>query len=167
MSKIRAERVAHPLAGERELVGEVGLVRAADVVVDALRIEPVPCGEEPGCLHRLDQSLGSRWTTIGVEARLELLPLAGLPSLDETEVEERDAAVTVEAVVARMRVAVEGAEAVHGVLGEAPDHLSGTLLGLGEASARNSSHVIPSTHSVVSTRSVENSGNTRGNRTHG
>ena len=63
----------------------------------------------------------------GVEARLEALPLARRPALDEPEVEERDAAVVVEPVVAGVRIAVEGAEALDRVLPEAPDHLADPL----------------------------------------
>ena len=57
----------------------------------------------------------------GVEARDELLPLAGCPSLHQPEVEERDISVAGEPVVAGVGVAVERTDAMHGVLREAPD----------------------------------------------
>ncbi len=84
--------------------------------------------QEAGGLHRRDQRLRVAVDHDGVERRLEPLPLAVLPTLDEPEVEERHAAVAMEAVVPRVRVAVEHADAVDGVLGEAPDHLGGALL---------------------------------------
>ena len=58
-----------------------------------------------GHIARLGQPIDDH----GVERRAEPFPLAGLPTLDQTEVEERDAAVVVELVVARVRVAVEKA----------------------------------------------------------
>ena len=62
-----------------------------------------------------------------------------------------------------MRVAVERAEAVHRVLGEAPDRLAGALAcRRRRRSASNSAHDMPSTHSVVSTRLVLVAGSTAG-----
>ena len=127
-----------------------------------------PSARKPDVLHRRHEPLGVAVHDDRVEARLEPLPLAGLPPLDEPEVEERHAAVVVEAVVAGVRVAVERAEALDRVLAEAPDHLAGALLGLrASAAATNWSHDIPSIHSVVSTRSVDSSGTSSGMRTHG
>ena len=102
--------LAHPVAGERELVDEVRPVRAGHVVEHVLGIEAVARLEESGLLHGGDEAVGVAVHDDGIEARLEPLPLARLPPLDETEVEERDAAVVVEAVVPRVGVAVEGAQ---------------------------------------------------------
>ena len=62
-----------------------------------------------------------------VEGWKQPLPLAGCPSLHQSEVEERDRAIGVEPVVARMRVAVEHAVLVHRALREAEHHLGGAL----------------------------------------
>ena len=60
-----ADRVDHPLARERELVGEVGLVGTADVVVHEVGVESV-AGAEEGTAPPSPRTsrCGSRWTTI-------------------------------------------------------------------------------------------------------
>ena len=118
-----AERVAHPLPAVRELVGEVRHVRAADVLEHLFRVEPVAGPEEARRLHRHDQLLGIAVHDDRVERRAERVPLARRPALHEAVVEERDAAVVVELVVARVRVAVEHPAPQDGVLGEPPQDL--------------------------------------------
>ena len=88
--------------------------------------------------------------------------LVGAEVLDEPEVEERDLAVAVEQVVARVRVAVEGVHAVEAAEHEAEERLAGEVaLGAGPTSS-TSSNGVPTTSSVVSTRDVDSAGSTSG-----
>ena len=84
--------------------------------------------QEAGRLHRRDQLIGIAVHDDRIERRTQRLPLAGRPALHEAVVEERDAAVVVELVVARVRVAVEHPAPQHGVLGEPPQDFGGALL---------------------------------------
>ena len=80
---------------------------------------------------RVHEQLGIAVDDDRVHRRSQAVPLARRPPLHEAVVEERDAAVVVELVVARMRIAVEDAVPEDRVLGEAPDDLAGALLGGG------------------------------------
>ena len=124
-----AERVAHPLSAERELVGEVRHVGAAHVVEHVLRVETVSAAQEAGRLHRRDQLIGIAVDDDRLERRAQRFPLPRCPALHEAVVEERDAAVVVELVVAGVWIAVEHPAPQHGVLGEPPEDLGGALLG--------------------------------------
>ena len=70
------DRVAHPLARERELVAQVRLVRTAHVVVHELGVEPCPGLKKPLASIAATSVLGSRSTTIAssVGARISHSP---------------------------------------------------------------------------------------------
>ncbi len=82
--------------------------------------------------------------------------------LDQPEVEERHPAVTVEQVVAGMRVAVERVHAVQAAEHEAEQHLAGEVALVLDPTSSISCHVAPLTSSVVSTRGVECDASTSG-----
>ena len=152
-----AERLRRELPGEGERVLQIRDVRRAHVLVHPLRVETVIRPKEPHLDHRAHAPLGIAGDD-RVEARRQPFPLARRPSLHEAEVEERDRAVGVEAVVARMRVAVEHAVAVHRALREPEEHLGGALLRRRVGAAtRTRPTSRPSAHSVTSTRCVDSS----------
>jgi hypothetical protein len=94
---------------------------------------PCPARRNPDGLHRGQQAIRVAVHDDGVQVGSSCSHSPAAPSLHQPEVEERDLAVDAEAVVARVRVAVERAEVVHGVLREPPDALARVLLGGGRS----------------------------------
>ena len=74
--------------------------------VDLVGVQIVTWLQEAHVLHRPHEPLRIA-VEDRVEARCEALPLVAAPALHQPEVEEADPAIGVEAVVARMGVAVE------------------------------------------------------------
>ena len=152
--RCRARR-AVKLARERELVGRSTARTARCTYSNTC------CGSSPWSGRRKPASTiarapcrARRCASIASRHGDQALELARRPPLHEAEVEERDGAVGVEPVVAGVRIAVEHAVAVHRALGEAEQHLGGALLRASVgAVASNSAQPMPSTHSLVSTRS--------------
>ena len=98
---------------ERELLVEVGAVGHAHACEDVIRVEAVIGCEEADRDHSVYRLPTASLREHAIEHGHERFEVGRRPALHQAEVQERDAAVVVEAVVARVRIAVEHAVAMH------------------------------------------------------
>ncbi len=104
-----------------------GVVEDGQVVDDRLGAERRARAQEPGVLQTGAERLGVVLDADGAGHLHERLQFGGGEVPDQPEVDEGDPAAAVEQVVARVRVAVEGAHVVQAAEDEAVDRFGGQV----------------------------------------